>query len=426
MARTIRADSLEFAKIIRPGETVCWGQASSEPLTLTEALMAQRHTLGGINAFTGIGWNETTHPEHADAIQFSSYCGTGRNRLLHKAGTLDILPIHYGQFDTYLPGRVDVLFLGLGPGRTPGSYSFGVACEYLFTLVRSARLVVAEVNDQVPSTPGLVEISEDDIDIIVHSDRALLAPPDTEATETHNAIAQIIAGLVPDGATLQVGLGAIPSAILRALSDHSHLGVHTGLFVDGFTDLIEAGAIDNSRKELDTGYSVAGLIAGSAKTLDVCQHTNLIRLAPTSHTHALSNLARLSRFTSVNSAIEVDLTGQINAEMAGSTYVGAVGGGPDFARGAAMAPGGLPICALPSARKTQDGELVSTLVTKLSGPISISRADAGIIVTEYGFADLRGRSLDERCRLMIEIAHPDLREDLARTAHDNGLVARRL
>lgn len=416
MARIIAPQDLNLAALIRPGETICWGQASGEPLTLTGALMAQRHALGGVRAFAGISWQSTIDPAHADAIAFMSYCGTGRMRLLHRAGKLDILPLHYSQFDRYLAPRVDVLFLQLAPGRARGRYSFGVACEYLWPLVRTARLVVAELNALAPATPALVEITDADIDVIVPSARELPAPPEVPPDAVHRAIAAVIAGLVPDGATLQVGLGAIPAAALEALSGHRRLGVHSGLYVDGFTRLIEAGAIDNSRKGLNHGTSVAGLVAGSDATYRLCRETDLITLAPTGHTHDLAQLARLNAFVSVNSAIEVDLTGQINAELAGSTYVGAVGGGPDFARGAALSAGGLPITALPAVRRGSNGEMVSSIVPALNGPVSISRADAGIIVTEFGHADLRGRSLSERGAAMLAIAHPAFREQLERAA----------
>ena len=422
MPREIPPGDLDFSSLIRPGETICWGQASAEPLTLTETLMAQRHDLGGVSVFAGIGWNATTDPAHADVIRFTAYGGTGRTRLLHDAGVMDPFPVHYSQFETYLPQRVDVLFLQLAPGRRPGTYSFGLACEYLWPLIKSSRLVVAELNDRVPPTPALVEIAAEDIDVVVATSRPLQDPPLAAVSDTHRSIARLVAGLIPDGATLQVGLGAIPAAILDALDGHRHLGVHTGLYVDGFTRLVERGVIDNSRKPFDAGLSVAGLIAATAPTHRLCAETDLIALAPTSHTHALGNLGRIEGFTSINSAIEVDLTGQINAETAGQSYVGAVGGGPDFARGAALAPRGLPICALPAARRARDGALNSAIVPRLSGPVSLSRADAGVIVTEFGVADLRGRTLSERARAMVAIAHPDLRDDLERAARDQGLL----
>ncbi|WP_372501577.1 acetyl-CoA hydrolase/transferase C-terminal domain-containing protein [Tistrella mobilis] len=415
MVRVIAPEALILADHIRPGETLCWGQAAAEPLTLTEALSAQRHDLGGVKAFTGIGWGRITDPAHADAIRFTSYCGTGRNRLLRDAGALDILPVHYSAFEPALARRVDVLLLQLAPGRRPGSYSFGLACEYLWPLVASARLVIAEVNDQVPSTPASVTINEDDIDILVPTSRPVPEPPRAIADPTQTRIAAHVAGLIPDGAVLQVGLGALPAAILDCLDGHRNLGVHSGLFVDGFTRLIEKGVIDNSRKILAPGISVAGLIAGTAITHRLCHRSDVVRLAPTSQTHALSILAGIKGFTAINSALEVDLTGQVNAEEIDGRYVGAVGGGTDFARGAAAAKSGLPIIALPSARRGRDGSLVSSIVPALNGPVSLARADAGVIVTEEGVADLRGASLSERVERLIAISHPELRETL--TAH---------
>ncbi|MEC7256723.1 MAG: acetyl-CoA hydrolase, partial [Pseudomonadota bacterium] len=155
MPRVVMPEALDLSGLIRPGETILWGQASGEPLTLTETVMAQRHGLGGLRAFVGISWHDTVNPAHADAIDFLSYCGTGRTRPLFDAGALDIMPVHYSQFAPYLAKRVDVLFLHLAPGRTPGTYSFGMACEYLWPLIKSCRLVIAEVNDQLPATPGL-------------------------------------------------------------------------------------------------------------------------------------------------------------------------------------------------------------------------------------------------------------------------------
>lgn len=423
MARRIAPEALELATLIRPGETIAWGQAAAEPMTLVGALLAQRHTLGGVKAFAGISWNEAIAPETTDGIAFTAYCVAGRMRLLREAGRLDPLPVHYSQLEPHLAQRVDVLFLQLAPGRAPGRFSFGFACEYLWPLVRTARLVVAEVNDRIPSTPGLVDLGEDDIDIIVATSRDAPEPPPVAVNDAHRAIGAVIAGLTPEGATLQVGLGAIPAACLDALAGHRHLGVHTGLFVDGLARLIETGAVDNSRKPFDAGVSVAGLITGTAPTHALCAAPDLIRLAPTSHTHSPLALARIERFTSINSAIEVDLTGQINAETAGRRYVGAVGGAVDFARGAALSPGGLPICALQAARRGRDGALVSAITPRLSGPATIGRADAGVIVTEFGAADLRGRSLAERARALIGVAHPDLREDLERAAREAGSFA---
>ena len=420
MPRTVALEELDLKDYIRPGDTVAWGQAAAEPLALTTALVEQRARLGGINAFVGISWHDTVSPAYCDHITYRSYCGTGNNRLLARAGKLDILPVHYSSFEHSLSGSVDVLFLQLAPGRTTGTYGFGLACEYLWPLVRSARLVIAEVNSALPDTRSTVEIAAEDIDIVVHTARKPLAPLAAEPDELQSAIARNVAALIPDGATLQIGLGSLPSAILSELKLHRHLGVHTGLFVDGLTELMEAGVIDNSRKTIDPGTAIAGLIAGTERTFDMCNAPDLLRLAPTSYTHAIKILARIERFAAINSALEVDLGGQANTEMIGRDYVLAVGGGTDFARGATASKDGLPIVALPAARRLRDGTLKSCIVPQLGGPASIARADAGIVVTEYGHADLRGIGLAERARRLVAIAHPDLREALERDLRDSA------
>lgn len=416
MPRTIPLNALDLSRLVRQGDMLCWGQAQAEPLGLTERLMQQRHAIGGVRAFVGIGWFETIDPANADAVDFMSYCGTGRNRLLHAAGKLDILPVHYSRFHQALAGRIDVLLLHLAPGRRPGTYSLALACEYLWPLVRTARLVIGEVNDQAPSTPGAVELLDEDIDIVVPTSRQIPDPPAVDASEAVRAIGAHVAGIVRDGATLQVGLGAIPAAILDSLHAHRRLGAHTGLFVDGFTRLIGSGAMDNSAKRLDAGYCVAGLIVGDAHTRAMCNDTDLVRLAPTSYTHSREVLSRVGRFTSINTALEIDLTGQINAETAGGRYVGAIGGATDFTCGAAACEDGLPIIALQACRRDRHGALASNIVPSLSGPVSIGRADAALVVTEHGVADLRGASLRERRQRLLAIAEPQLREAIERDA----------
>lgn len=420
MPRTVALEELDLKDYIRPGDTVAWGQAAAEPVALTTALVEQRARLGGINAFVGISWHDTVSPDYCDHIAYRSYCGTGNNRLIARAGRLDILPVHYSSFERSLSKIVEVLFLQLAPGRTAGTYSFGLACEYLWPLIKSARLVIAEVNSALPATPSTVGVAAEDVDIVVHTAREPKAPPAAEPDEIQSAVARHVAALIPDAATLQIGLGSLPSAILSALKSHRHLGVHTGLYVDGLTELMEAGVIDNSRKTIDTGTSIAGLIAGTERTFALCNAPDLLRLAPTSYTHSIATLARIERFAAINSALEVDLGGQANTEVIGRDYVGAVGGGTDFARGAAASKDGLPIVALPAARRLRDGTLKSCIVPQLGGPASIARSDAGIVVTEYGHADLRGLDLADRARGLIAIAHPDLRDSLERELRDSA------
>lgn len=403
-----------LSSLIRPGDTVMWGQSHAEPVTLMRALVAQRHSFKRIRVFLGIGLADVLTPEHADAIDFLAYCGSGANRKLARANVLDILPAHYSQLPELVRSgalRIDVVMLQVSPPDEHGRYSLGLAREYLVEALKHARAIVAEVHPDVPWTYGGPFLRAADIDLLVTSDTPF---PDAVATEpgpVEQAIGQHVASLVEDGATLQTGIGAIPDAVMAALHDRRDLGVHTGSVGDGIAALCEAGVVTNARKTIDAGITVGGVIIGSARVRRFAHRNPALELRGTEYTHNPHVLRRIERFTAINSAVEVDLTGQVNAEVVGGTYVGAVGGVGDFLRAAQASRGGVPIVALPSTAGAH-----SRIVTTLSGPVTVPRSDACVIVTEYGIADLRGLSLAQRVPKMIAIAHPDHRERLAREA----------
>ncbi len=398
-------EALDFSALVRPGDRVVWGQAGAEPCALTDRLVQQAEAIGPFRAFVGMSLSDRIASAQAAPIAFQSYCASGVNRALAKAGRLDILPCHYSQ----LAGALDppgVLLLQLAQG--PEGLSFGTAAEYLVPLLKSARVVVAEVNAQCPWTFGET-IAPQDIDILVRTDRPLLELTGPPAGAAEQAIARHVAGLVDDGATLQLGIGSLPDAILGGLAGHRDLGIHSGALTEGVVELMQRGVINNSRKRIDAGVTVAGALFGGRRLYEFAHRNPQVQLRSTAYTHSQQTLREVHGLVTLNAAIEVDLTGQINAEVAGGAYVGAVGGAMDFLRGAHSVPGGLPIVALPS---TAAGGKLSRIVAQLSGPVSSPRADAGIIVTEHGVADLRGRTLRERMRSMIAIAHPDFREAL--------------
>ena len=415
----ISISALNFADIVRPGDTVCWGQAAAEPLALTQALLAQRAAIGDFSAFIGIGWSATPDVRFCDHVHFMSYCAIGTNRRLAAAGKLDILPCHYSELCKFLQQRVDVLFLQLAPADEEGIYSLSLACDYLLPLIDTARIVVAEVNDQAPFTFCDRPIRADEIDIIVRSSRPIAEAESPVFGPAETEIARRVAGLVEDGAVLQMGIGTIPECVVRALTDHHNLGVHSGMISDGIADLMENGVVTNARKSIDQGVSVTGFLAGSSRLAKFAHRNPKILLRSTDYTHSQSVIQRLDRFTAINSAIEVDLTGQVNSETVRGRYVGAVGGAADFLRGAHASRGGLPIIALPATAAGRNGP-ASRIVCKLNGPVSTSRADAGIIVTEHGIADLRGVPLAQRIERMIAIADPAFRENLQREAARNS------
>lgn len=407
-----------LSSLIRPGDTVMWGQSHAEPVTLMRALVAQRHSFKRIRVFLGIGLADVLTPEHADAIDFLAYCGSGANRKLARANVLDILPAHYSQLPELIRSgalRIDVVMLQVSPPDEHGRYSLGLAREYLVEALKHARAIVAEVHPDVPWTYGGPFLRAADIDLLVASDTPFPDAAETTPGPVEQAIGQHVASLVEDGATLQTGIGVIPDAVMAALHDKRDLGVHTGSIGDGIAALCEAGVVTNARKTIDAGITVGGVIIGSARARHFAHRNPALELRGTEYTHNPHVLRRIERFTAINSAVEVDLTGQVNAEVVGGTYVGAVGGVGDFLRAAQASRGGVPIVALPSTAGAH-----SRIVTKLSGPVTVPRSDACVIVTEYGIADLRGLSLAQRVPKMIAIAHPDHRERLAREAGLSG------
>ncbi|MBS1886082.1 MAG: acetyl-CoA hydrolase/transferase family protein [Actinobacteria bacterium] len=404
---------------VREGDTVVWGQAAAEPRGLTAPLLEARHRIGPFRCFFAMNLSDTVEPEHADLVTFLSYTAAGSNRRLSTAGVLEILPVHYSDYPRLIGDRrlpVDVVLLQVSPPDLEGRYSLGFADEYLSAAIENARVVIGEVNEHAPRTSSRL-LKEDDFDLLVPGAAPPLTVEPREPSDVEREISRRIGELVEDGSTLQTGIGSLPDAILAALSDHRDLGLHSGSIGDRALDLIEAGVITNARKTVDPGVSVAAVLIGSERLYRFADGNPELQLRDTRYTHDAELLAAQRRFVALNTAFEVDLTGQVNAEVAGGRYRGAVGGAMDFLRGAARSEGGLPIVALPS---TAAG--TSRIVARLSGPVSTPRADAGVFVTEHGAADLRGLTLSERPRRMLELVDPSHREAIEAEAAANQLV----
>jgi acyl-CoA hydrolase len=401
---------LRFLDYLREGDTVIWGQATSEPITLTRALIAQREQLPRVRLMMGIDLVQTVRPEHGDAFDFAGYCGAGGNRQLAIAGLLDLYTLPYSQLATAIEFghcKADVVLVQVSAPNARGDYSLGLSSDWMVPALRSARVVIAEVNADVPWTHGAMCLRDDDIDVKVPALHAPLEYAAKPPSDIEARIAANVAGLIEDGATLQVGLGGVASRVFSLLRDRRDLGFHSGLAIDALVDLAESGALTNARKTIDPGVTVAGILMGSRRLYDFAHLNPALQMRGSEYTHDAQVLRSIDRFVAINSAIEVDLTGQVNAEVAAGTYVGAVGGAPDFLRAAHLSRGGLPIIALPATDKG-----LSRIVANVSGPVSTPRCDAGIVVTEYGVADLRGLPLSLRVKRMIDVAAPEHREGL--------------
>lgn len=403
--------ALDLARYLRPGDRVVWGQGCAEPQTLTGLLVDQRHRLGGITCFVGLPAAEVIRPEHTDGLTLESYCGTGSNQRLHEAGALVIIPVHYGALPGLLAGgrlAADAVFVQVSAPDECGRHSLGLADDYFSAALDTARVVIAEVNEQVPVTLGARTLSAADWTACVATSRPpaeLVAGPASPAVK---AVAERVAGLVEDAATVQFGIGALPEACLDALAGHRDLGIHSGLLNDAAMRLIQAGVVTGARKTVDQGVAVGGFLCGSTALFRFAHRNPAVQLRGTNYTHDPAVLAAQRRLVAINAALEVDVSGQVNAEVARGRYVGSVGGASDFLRGAARSADGVPIIALPSTAGA-----ASRIVVRLNGPVSTPRSDAGVIVTEYGTADLRGAPLPVRYERMLAVAHPGHRAALA-------------
>jgi acyl-CoA hydrolase len=374
---------IDLASVIRPGDAIVWGQACAEPQTLVEALVSQRSRLGGVGCFLGSSYSGIVRPEHADHLRFSAYCGTGTTRALADAGVLDIVPAPYSQLGALIRARqirCDVVMVQVSPPNARGEYSLGLGVEYLAPALEVARAVIAEVNQRVPWTRTEPLLRERDFALKVDSSRSPLELP-YRLDELARKVAAHAAAFIPQHAVLECGIGNLPNAVLAGLKGRPGLSMHSGAIPDAAADL-ELVSCDG------------GILIGSARLFEWARDNRRLTLRSSDYTHGAATLARLERFVAVNSAVEVDFTGQANGELAGGSYVGAVGGALDFIRAANQSPGGVAITVIPASR----------VVPALHGPVSVPRSEAGIVVTEKGAADLRGCTLRERERRMRAIS----------------------
>lgn len=410
------AAGLDLARYLRPGDRIVWGQACAEPTTLVEALTAQAEGIGKLSAFAATSFSGLLDPL-AQKVDISSMGAIGALRSLAAAQRLGIVPCHVSQVGPMIEQGLigcDVAFLQLSPADNTGRHSYGLSSDFVQAIVARARVIVAEINEQVPYTLGDATLPAERIDCAVHVARTPVEVMPAQIGETDEAIARAVAAYVEDGAVLQIGFGAVPDAILRLLGDRRDLGVHSGMIGDGLVDLVEAGVVTNARKPLDTGVSISGTLIGSRRLFDWAHRNAKLGMRSTTYTHDAAVLARLPRLVTVNSAVEVDLSGQVNAEQHGAQYFGGTGGQVDFVRAGMRSPGGRSIIALPA---TARGGKVSRITSALSGPVTTARTDVDVIVTEFGAAELKGQTLAERARRLVGIAHPAFREELERAAH---------
>ncbi len=417
----------EAVKKIQSGQRVFLTGNCSTPQTVLAALVKHAPNLNGVEicqALT-VGPADYVSQEMEGHLRVNTMFISRNIRKAVQGGRADFTPVLLSEFpmlfkNGHLP--IDIALVHVSPPDEHGFCSFGIETGLTKSPAESAKTIIAEVNQQMPRTLGDSFIHVSRITYIVPVDYPLAEMPmgDGDADEIIERIAGYIAELIPDGATMQMGIGDIPDAVLKYLFDKKDLGIHTELFSDGVIDLVEAGVLTNARKTLHPGKILAGFLIGTRRLYSWADDNPLIELHPTEYVNDPFVIAQNERMVAVNSAIEVDLTGQVCADSIGPKLYSGVGGQLDFIYGASRSKGGVPIIALPSTTTLRDGTLVSRIVSLLKHGAGVvtTRNHVRYIVTEYGVAELYGKSIRQRAEGLIHIAHPDFRETLRREASE--------
>jgi acyl-CoA hydrolase/GNAT superfamily N-acetyltransferase len=402
---------------ISPGSTVFLGTACGEPQALVKALLEKSYAMVDSELIQAISLGLTFYAEEGFMDQFrlnAFFIGPNVRNAVNE-GRADYTPVNLSDIERLFSSGlkpVDVALIQVSPPDQEGFCNLGVSVDITMSAARHADLVIAEVNPNMPRVGGDSRLHIKEIDHLVENDQPLLEfTGEDESSRVLPRIGKNVAELVPDGATIQVGYGNVPDAILTSLSQKKDLGVHTEMFSDGIIELVEKGVINGRRKTHHPGKVVASFCMGSKRLFDFIDGHEMFEMYPSSYTNDPCNVSRNDGMVAINSALEVDLTGQVCTDQIGQRFYSGIGGQADFMRGAARSKGGKAIIALPS---TAHHHTISRIVPTLSsgGGVTTTRGDVQFVVTEYGVADLRGKSIMERTLALIGIAHPRFRSEL--------------
>ena len=395
-----------LAAYLRDGDSVLVGQAAAEPVTLVDELLRAAAPLTEVTAMCGLTVNDRWLDAPDAGVTVSSYLAHGPLRILAERGALEVLPWHYSEMERHFRDRslpVDVVLLQVSPPDNDGFYSFGTTVDHAAFVAQTARTVVVEINDQMPATRSALRLHRSQVTASREVSTPLATTHRPVPTDAERLVAAHVRRLVPDGATVQLGIGGLAQAIGSAISARRDLRVRSGLVGDWLLEMARAGALRSSHDAV-----VAGLALGSEELYELLATSEQVRFAPMSGQLRDRDPAWDAPAFSLNSAIEVDLLGQVNAEVAAGRYVGGVGGQVDFLRAARRTRVGGAVVALPSTSPRGASRIVSTL----SGPVTSLKSDVDFVVTEWGVADLRSATLSERASRMIAVADPSHREAL--------------
>ena len=411
----------EAVSLVKSGDTIVVQGSTSIPMTLLHALTARASELRGVRLISGFG----VHPEDApyakrelmDSFKAESIFVPNNLRRAMREGVADTIPAFLGEVPfLFRSGQVpvDVAFMHVSEPDEEGYCSFGISADIIYSAAEVARVRIAQMNKFIPHTQGDAKIHISKLDAICRADEPLIEVPTLVPSEIDTKIGNFIAAEIPDGATLQIGVGGIPNAVINALRGHQHLGLHTEAITDGVLPLIQSGVIDNSCKKIRPGKSVGSLVLGSKALYDYLDYNKDIELYDVAWTNDPQIIRQNPNAMAINSAVEVDLTGQICADSIGDTIISGVGGQHDFMYGSALSEGGKCFIALPSMTNKGQSKIVAHLAP--GAGVVTTRFQAQYIVTEHGIVYLRNKPVMERAKLLISIADPSVREELERAA----------
>jgi 4-hydroxybutyrate CoA-transferase len=415
--RTVSA--IDAVKKIENGSHVVLEHCCGEPQALTAAMIENREQYADITIhhMVRLGPVDYATPGYEKYFRIEPWFSAANARKALTDNRGDFTPIFFHEIPILIrKGRVecDVALVQVSPPDKHGYVTTGISCDYSLQALRTAKLTLAQVNPRMPRTNGSTVINVSEIDYFVEAENELfeLAPP--AISEVERAIGEHCASLVEDGSTLQLGIGGIPDAVMLFLKDKKDLGIHSEMIADGTLELLSSGVINNSKKSENKGKSTVGFLMGTRALYDYADNNPAVELHPIDYVNHPMVIARQYKMVSINSAMQSDLMGQVNAEAIGFNQFSGVGGQVDFIRGAAMSDDGKAIIAMPSVTVKKDGTVISKIVPFLDegAPVTTSRCDIDYIITEYGIAPLKGKSLRQRAKNLINIAHPDARDSL--------------
>jgi 4-hydroxybutyrate CoA-transferase len=412
-------DAAEAVQAIRSGDRVFVHTAVAAPQRLIAAMTERSGEVRDVEVvhLHTEGAAPYALPEHSGSFHANAFFVGANLRGAIASGEADYIPIFLSEVPALFARGIlplDVALVQVSPPDRHGFCTLGVSVDVSRAAVQAARVVIAELNPHMPRTHGDGLLHMDEIDYAVEVDYPLHEHPRPELTEVERAIGRNVAALIDDGATMQMGIGAIPDAVLAALDGHRDLGVHTEMFSDGVIELVQRGIITGERKRVHPGKLVSSFLMGTRRLYDFVDDNPLVAMLVANYVNDTAVIRRNPQVTAINSAIEVDITGQVVADSIGTRQYSGVGGQMDFIRGASLSEGGKPIIALPSTTGRGESRIVPLL--RPGAGVVTTRAHVHYIVTEFGAAFLYGKNLRQRARALISIAHPDHRDALERAA----------